>query len=52
MNSAVEVLFGIGWGDDVAENVPIHLLNGSPKERCVSVTTGVGATAPGSVAMS
>ena len=51
MNSAVEVLFGIGWGDDVAENMPIHLLNGSPKE-CVSVATGVGATAPGSVGVS
>ena len=52
MNSTVVILFGIGWGDDVAKNVPIHLLNRSPKERCVATATGVGATAPGSVAMS
>ena len=36
----------------MAENMPIHLLDGSPKE-CVSVATaGVGATAPGSVGVS
>ena len=51
MNSAVEVLLGIGWGDDVAEDMPIHLLNGSSEKGSISVTTGVGATAPGSAAV-